>query len=96
MTAVEFPAKFICSADPAAATFLGRPCVTPAEASSLARPPGPEPPLGLGGPVVEPKPPEAMVRFFDGSWRLSKVIGMAAGPGRVGVPPSVGSLRADR
>jgi hypothetical protein len=28
-SAVEFPVKFICSADPAAATFLGRPRVTP-------------------------------------------------------------------
>ena len=30
-----------------------------------------------GGPVVEPKRSEAMVRFLDGSWRLCKVIGWA-------------------
>jgi hypothetical protein len=41
--AVDFPVKFFCSTDPAVATLLGRPCVTPALSTSLARPPGVEP-----------------------------------------------------
>jgi hypothetical protein len=75
-SAIAFPVKFICSAEPAAVQFLDRPLCHSRLGHLLRRSTSNSNPLtAAGGLLAEPKRPVAIAYLLDGSWKLCKVIG---------------------